>query len=174
MLAVCVFPSVSFAILSGCASLQKQYAPSERPSFFAPEIHSRTWVDPDGAGLSFLDSIVTNLGSHGEFMIARFGNTNANQARCLEFYKIHRKPDNTLQDKYLLIDHDWGPREQSWWPSIVISVEPIVRNDGVSFQISRESISKRGGVEKRLLYFLDYRAGAGVTPNMSEWWIQRP
>lgn len=172
-LALCVLSVASPLIWSGCGSLQKQYAPSERPSFFEPEIRSRTWVDPDGVALRFLSATITNLAPHGEFMIARFGDTTLSQARCLEIYRINRKEDKTLHDKFVLIDHDFGPREQSWWPSVVISVEPIVRSDSVTFQIKREPIPNRPTDGRRLLYYLDYRVGVGVTPNMSEWWTER-
>ena len=158
----------------GCASLPGKYAPSERPGFFEPEIRSRTWVDVDGIVVRFLSATVTNLGAHGEMMIARFGDINANKVRCLELYRINRKTDATMHDKFVLIDHDWGPREQSWWPSVVVSVEPIVRAGSVSFRIIREAMPGRDTDGKRLIYFLDYRAGFGVTPNISEWWIERP
>jgi hypothetical protein len=166
-LALCVLSVASPMIWCGCGSLQSQYAPSERPSFFETEIRSRTWFDLDGVALCFLSATVTNLGPHGEFMIARFGDTNTSQARCLEFYRINRKTDETLHDKYVLIDHDWGPREQSWWPSVALSVEPIVSTGRITFRIAREALPGRGIERKQLLYFLDYRSGVGVRPNMS-------
>lgn len=158
----------------GCGSLHKQYVPSERPSFFEPEIRSRTWVDIDGVPVRFLSSTVTNFGAHREMMIARFGDTNSNQVRCLELYRINRKTDPTLHDTFVLLDHDWGPREQGWWPSVVISVEPIVSADRITFRITRETLPGLGLARKRLLYFLDYRSGVGVTPNISELWLAVP
>ena len=172
--AACALSVASLAISCGCGSLQKQYAQSERPSFFEPEIRSRTWVDLDGVAIHFLSATVTNLGSHGEMMIARFGDTNANQARCLELYRVNRKTDATLHDKYVLLDHDWGPREQGWWPSVVLSVEPVVAPDRITFRITRETLPGRGTERKRLLYFLDYRRDTGVRPNMSELWLAVP
>jgi hypothetical protein len=164
---------ISLLLLCGCAT-QKQYAPSERPSFFESEIRSRTWTDPDGATVRYVSATVTNFGEQGEIMIARFGDTNANQVRCLELYRINRKTDATLRDSYVLLDHDWGPREQAWWPSVVISVEPIASPERVTFRITRETLPGRGVERKRLLYFLDYRRGVGVRPNMSELWLAVP
>lgn len=158
----------------GCGSLQRQYTPSERPSFFESEIRSRLWVDPDGVPVHFLSATVTNLGSHGEIMITRFGDTNSNQVRCLELYRVNRKTDATLHDKFILLDHDWGPREQGWWPSVVVSIEPVVNTDKIIFRITRETLPGRGIERKRLLYYLDYRIGVGVRPNMSEFWLAIP
>ncbi len=173
-LAACALSVASLATSCGCGSLQKQYAPSERPSFFEPEIRSRTWLDLDAVPIGFLSATITNFGSHGEFMIARFGDTNANQVRCLELYRVNRKTDSTLHDKYVLLDHDWGPREQGWWPSVVVSVEPVATPDRITFRITRETLPGRGMERKRLLYFLDYRNGVGVRPNMSELWLAVP
>ena len=172
--AVCVVSVGSLMISFGCGSLQKRYAPSERPSFFEPEIRSRTWVDLDGQTVRFLSATVTNLGAHGEIMIARFGDRDASQVRCLELYRINRKTDATLHDKFVLIDHDWGPRDQGWWPSVVLSIEPVVSADGITFRITRETLPGTGKERRRLLYFLDYRSGVGVTPNMSELWLAIP
>jgi hypothetical protein len=173
-LAACFLSLTCFGILCGCGSLPKQYAPSERPSFFESEIRSKAWTDPDGVKVAFLGSTITNFGAQGEMMIARFGDTNANQVRCLELYRINRKANPTLRDTFVLLDHDWGPREQGWWPSIVISVEPIVGADRITFRITRETLPGRGVERKRLLYFLDYRTGVGVRPNMSELWLAVP
>lgn len=107
-------------------------------------------------------------------MIARFGDAEQKWVRCLEFYGINRKTDSLAHDKFVLLDHDWGPRDQYWWPSVVISVEPILRPDSVSFQIVREAFPGTEADGRRLLYFLDYRAGVGFTPNISEWWVQKP
>jgi len=107
-------------------------------------------------------------------MIARFGDTNSNQVRCLELYRVNRKTDPTLRDTFVLLDHDWGPREQGWWPSVVISVEPTVSADRITFKIARETLPGRGLPKRRLLYFLDYRSGIGVTPSISEWWLAVP
>jgi hypothetical protein len=161
-------------LLCGCASPQKPYAPSERPSFFESEIRSRKWTDPDGAEVRYLSATVTNFGAQGEIMIARFGDPNANQVRCLELYRVNRKADATLRDAYVLLDHDWGPREQVWWPSVVISVEPVVSPERITFRITRETLPGLGAERKRLLYFLDYRKGVGVRPNMSELWLAVP
>lgn len=171
---VSVSSVASLVVSCGCGSMQKQYAPSERPSFFEAEIRSRTWADLDGVAVRFLSATVTNFGSHGEIMIARFGDTNANQVRCLELYRVNRKTDATLHDTFVLLDHDWGPREQGWWPSVVLSVEPIVDAESIAFRITRETLPNRGVERKRLLYFLDYRKGVGVTPNMSELWLAIP
>ena len=107
-------------------------------------------------------------------MIARFGDTNANQVRCLEIYRVNRKSDATLHDTFVLLDHDWGPREQGWWPSLVLSVEPIENIDRITFRITRETLPGRDMERKRLLYFLDYRSDVGVRPNMSELWLAIP
>jgi hypothetical protein len=159
------------AIFCGCVSIKKQHVPSERPSFFQSEIESRSWVAPDGAVMHFISSTVTNLGAQGLIMIARFGDTNANKVRCLELYRINTKSDAAGQDALVLIDHDWGPRENAWWPSIVTSVEPIVSADKISFKITRETLPRERGERKRLLYFLDYTRHMGVIPNISEWWL---
>ncbi len=173
-LAACCLFLACLGISCGCGSLPKKYAPSERPSFFEPEIRSRTWVDPDAVAVAFLSSTITNFGAHGEIMIARFGDTNSNQVRCLELYRVNRKTDPTLRDTFVLLDHDWGPREQGWWPSVVISVEPTVSADRITFKIARETLPGRGLPKRRLLYFLDYRSGIGVTPSISEWWLAVP
>ena len=107
-------------------------------------------------------------------MIARFGDTTANLARCLEFYRVNRTPEAALRDTFVLLDHDWGPREQGWWPSVVLSVEPITSGERITFRIMRETMPGRGLERKRLLYFLDYRSGVGVRPNMSELWLAIP
>jgi len=107
-------------------------------------------------------------------MIARFGDTTANLARCLEFYRVNRTPEAALRDTFVLLDHDWGPREQGWWPSVVLSVEPITSGERITFRIMRETMPGRGLERKRLLYFLDYRSGVGVRLNMSELWLAIP
>lgn len=166
--------AAAFMISWGCGSPQQRHIPSDRPSFFEPEIRTRMWVHLDGAAIHFLGATITNLGAHGEMMIARFGDTNQNLARCLEFYRINRKIYPATHDTFVLIDHDWGPREQGYWPSAVISVEPIILPDHVSFRVTREALPGQPAKGGRLLYYLDYRAGAGITPNMSEWWIEGP
>jgi hypothetical protein len=158
----------------GCRTLQKPYARSERPSFFEQEIYSRNWTAPDGAVIRFLNATITNFASHGEIMIAGFGETNANQVRCVELYRINRKADANMHDKFVLLDHDWGPREQGWWPSVVLSVEPVAEPKKITFRITRETLPGRGLEQKRLLYFLDYSSEIGVTPNMRELWLAVP
>lgn len=173
-LTICTLSVAFVMLLCGCCSLVKQYLPSERPSFFEPEIRSRTWVDLDGVAIRFLSATVTNLGATGEMMIAHFGDTNLNQIRCLELYRVNRKTDASFHDKFVLIDHDWGPRDEGWWPSVVLSVEPIIGAGRVTFRITRETLPGPGMERKRLLYYLDYRSGIGVRPNMSELWLAIP
>lgn len=102
-------------------------------------------------------------------MIARFGAMNSNQVRCLELYRVNRKSNPTLRDSFVLLDHDRGPDEQVWFPSVVTSVEPIVKKDKIVFRIRRVILTPKDKNREQLTYFLDYRPGVGVNPNMSQW-----
>ena len=46
----------------------------------------------------------------------------------------------TLRDTFVLLDHRLGAEKQGWWPSVVISVEPIVSADKIAFTITRETL----------------------------------
>lgn len=160
---------ICISLSSGCVFNHKHYIPTDRPSFFDSEIQSKSWYDPDGKRVVFINSTKTNLSNFGEFLIANFGDEGSTQGRCIELYRVN-KPAQGERDAFVLIDHDWGPREQAWWSSVVISIEPIRHADHISFKIVRESI---GDVQSknRLLYYLDYRPIVGVSVNMTELWI---
>ncbi len=171
---VFILNAVIALFLVGCKSSQVSRIETERPSFFESEIQSRSWVDPDGTPVRFLSENTTNVISRGEFLIAYFGDSASNQARCIEIYKVIRKDADGLYDKYVLLDHDWGPRDSAWWRGRVVSVELIVVNGMVVFKIVRDLMLEKEDGKKRILYYLNYRPGYGIRPNISEWWLAVP
>jgi hypothetical protein len=157
----------------GCRSSVPNSLPFVQPAFFEEEVRSRTWTAPDGTLIEFLGS--TNLDLQGHtILLAQFGDMKTKQIRCLEVYEINRKEDAASRDTFVLLNHDWGPREQSWWQSEVMLVEPLMHDNATSLKIIRHGQRAGEADGKSLLYFLDYRPGIGVSPNMSEWWVNRP
>lgn len=166
---VLLFLPILMSLFGCCSTPDSTFL--DRPRFFEQEITSRRWVDMDGLEVHYLRSSTSNFPGHGEIMIAEFGNKDSKQARCLEIYKVQRKAAPNLHDTFILLDHDWGPREQAWWGSVVVSVQAVMISDRIAFGIVREPTgdNPKGS---QLHYSLDLSRNQRVTVNISERWVE--
>lgn len=159
------------SIGGGCCSLcNKGFVPGV-PTFSEQEVRSKTWKDTHGQPLQLLEWSPFSFKHHGELLVAKYGDANAQVVTCLEFYRvIHQgqgpvavvplspQPPSeaiieSIPDKqsFDLLMHDYRPER-------VTSVETVERGDKLLFTITRETIQGEGKQEERrgLRYILVY------------------
>jgi hypothetical protein len=144
----------------------------ERPTFFEHEIRSKVWTAQDGSAVGLIDWTVIKSLHHGEVLVVKFGETNMNTVNCLEFYAVQRRDSPTSSERYLLVDHDYGPQSKyTWENSNVVAFNYFDSKEKMVFGIKREIRTEGTDRRKLIHYALDYnfRGDFRMEANMSQW-----
>src|SRR4051812_3755660 len=93
----------------GCAS--RNIWPPTSPAFFEEELRSLNWQNPKDQTMALVswDNVTTKAGEH--LVIAKYGLTNSGAIKCLDFFRVIPKEFPGERDIFVLLYHDWGPRE---------------------------------------------------------------
>lgn len=153
----CFIPITCVMLLAsgfGCAS--RNIRPPTNPAFFEEELRSRRWQISKDQTMAFVcwDNVTTKANEN--FVIAKYGDTNNGAIKCLEFFRVIPKEYSRERDTFVLLYHDWGPREGSWRDTEVVSVKPEELPKGVRFRITRKIPTSSENSTKGVLYSLDY------------------
>lgn len=139
----------------GCAC--RNIRPPTSPAFFEEELRSRHWQNSNAQTMALvnLDNITTKMGEI--LAIAKYGDTNTGAIKCLEFFRVIPKEFPRERDTFVLLYHDWGPREGNWRDTDVVSVKPEALLKGVYFRITRKILKSSGNSSNEgVMYGLDY------------------
>src|SRR5207249_6290807 len=82
----------TFIACAGCASVQRARTTWDTPTFSEGEIRSKSWRDPQGKPVVFIDWSRANLKARGELLIVKYGDSESKVPTCLKFYRIVRRP----------------------------------------------------------------------------------
>ena len=95
-----IFFAGAIAVSLGCSSTTRKPFPPQRPTFHPEEITSKSWKDPSGAKLQFLEQSIAEFRS-GKILIVKFGDPVLRAAKCVEFYLLKEKLSENEPDAYV-------------------------------------------------------------------------
>lgn len=155
----------------GCAS--RNIGAPTNPAFFEEEIRSQHWQNFKNQTMALVSWDKFTTRGNQNFVIAKYGDTNSSTIKCLDFFRVMPKEYPRERDTFVLLYHDWGPREGNWRDTDVVSVKPEELTEGVRFTIVRRILTTSTNNSNGVMYALDYNFDDdyGMTLNGEELFI---
>jgi hypothetical protein len=159
---------IACAILFGSGCAFQDARPPKIPAFFEEELRSLNWKNPKGQTVALVSWDNISATADEDLVIAKYGDRNTGVIQCLDFFRVMPKEYPRERDIFVLLYHDWGPRDGNWRDTEVVSIKPEKLPNGVRFRIIRKILPVSGNSTNGVLYCLEYNLKSDYTMRLND------